>query len=326
MDLIVDMRFGSHLYGTATPLSDLDYKAVYLPEARDILLQRVRGTVSLSREKAVGEKNLPGDVDHEIYSLQRYLELLAEGQTVALDMLFAPDSVMSRPPAPLWREIQANTSRLVTRRASAFVRYCRQQADKYGIKGSRIAAARRALAVLPAAETRHGATAKLVDAEAEVTAFARGADHAALCDAASPGDRPLRYLEVCGKRMPFTGSIKNARQIMQRLVEEYGQRALQAERNEGIDWKALSHAVRVGRQALELFETGRIGFPLPYAGEILSIKRGERSYQAVSETIEGLLVSVEAAAATSPLPEEPDQRFIDDLVAQAYRGKILAAA
>ena len=58
----------------------------------------------------------------------------------------------------------------------------------------------------------------------------------------------------------------------------------------------------------------------------MSIKRSERSYQAVSETIEGLLVSVEAAAATSPLPEEPDQRFIDDLVAQAYRGKILAAA
>lgn len=53
--------------------------------------------------------------------------------------------------------------------------------------------------------------------------------------------------------MPFTGSIKSAREIAQRLVNEYGQRALQAERNEGIDWKALSHAVRVGREALELF-------------------------------------------------------------------------
>jgi predicted nucleotidyltransferase len=44
MRLIVEMRFGSHLYGTATPLSDLDYKGVYLPDGRDILLQRVRGT------------------------------------------------------------------------------------------------------------------------------------------------------------------------------------------------------------------------------------------------------------------------------------------
>src|ERR1700722_12706023 len=100
MDLIVEMRFGSHLYGTATPQSDLDLKGVYLPEARDILLQRVRGTVDLSREKEPGEKNAPGDVDREIHSLQRYLELLAEGQTIALDMLFPPAWAVVCPPFP----------------------------------------------------------------------------------------------------------------------------------------------------------------------------------------------------------------------------------
>src|ERR1700683_2655735 len=99
MDLIVMMRFGSHLYGTATPESDLDLKGVYLPEARDILLQRVKATVTSNRVKAAGEKNEAGDVDSEFYSLQRYLDLLAEGQTVALDMLFAPDSVMTVPPS-----------------------------------------------------------------------------------------------------------------------------------------------------------------------------------------------------------------------------------
>jgi ethanolamine utilization microcompartment shell protein EutL len=240
-------------------------------------------------------------------------------------MLFAPDWAMPRSPSPLWREIQANTPRLLTRRASAFVLYCRQQANKYGIKGSRAAVARQALAILIAAETTYGAAAKLAEAAAEVSAFAAVADHTALLDVPLPGDQLVRHLEVCGKRMPFTSSIKNAREIVQRLVEEYGQRALQAARNEGIDWKALSHAVRVGREALELFETGRISFPLPYAAEILSIKRGERPYEAVAETIEGLLVSVEAAAATSSLPEQPDQDFIDDLVARAYRGKILEA-
>ena len=158
MDLIVEMRFGSHLYGTATPLSDLDYKAVYLPDARDILLQRVRGMVSLSREKAAGEKNLPGDVDREILSLQRYLELLAEGQTVALDMLFAPDAVMARPPSPLVRQIPANGPRL-RRAARRLARYCRQQANKYGIKGSRVAGTA-ALTVLTTAETIMGGSSR----------------------------------------------------------------------------------------------------------------------------------------------------------------------
>jgi hypothetical protein len=326
MDLIVEMRFGSHLYGTATPESDLDYKAVYLPDARDILLQHVRSTVSLSREKAEGEKNVPGDVDREVHSLQRFLELLAEGQTMALDMLFAPDSAMTGPPAPLWREIQGNAPRLVTRRASAFLRYCRQQANKYGIKGSRVAVSRQTLAVLAAAEVEHGSTAKLAAAEAEVTAFADTSEHTALLDMPMPSGQLVRHLEVCGKKMPFTSSIKSAREMAQRLVDEYGQRALQAERNQGIDWKALSHAVRVGREALELFETGRIIFPLPYAAEILSIKRGELKYEAIAETIDQLLVDVEAAAQASSLREEPDQEFIDDLVARAYRGKVLGAA
>ena len=148
MDLIVKMRLGSHLYGTATPESDLDLKGVYLPEALDILLQRVKTTVTSNRVKAAGEKNEAGDVDTEFYSLQRYLDLLAEGQTVALDMLFAPDSVMTIPPSLWWREIQASGHQLISKRATSFVQYCRQQANKYGIKGSRVAAARKVLAVL----------------------------------------------------------------------------------------------------------------------------------------------------------------------------------
>ena len=91
---IVQMKIGSHLYGTATPESDIDIKAVYIPSARDILLQRVSPVVSESRIKARGEKNTPADTDCESFSLQRYLELLAEGQTVALDMLFSPDWAM----------------------------------------------------------------------------------------------------------------------------------------------------------------------------------------------------------------------------------------
>src|ERR1700720_4143670 len=113
MELIVKMRFGSHLYGTDTPQSDLDLKGVYLPEACDILLQRVKATVTSNRVRALEEKNFAGDIDSEIYSLQRYLDLLAEGQTVALDMLFAPDALMTISPSPLWREIQANSYRLV---------------------------------------------------------------------------------------------------------------------------------------------------------------------------------------------------------------------
>jgi len=322
MDLIVEMRFGSHLYGTATPQSDLDYKAVYIPAAQDILLQRVQDTLTFSSNKAPGEKNAPGDVDREAYSLQRFLTLLAEGQTVALDMLFAPDWAMTSAPTPLWRTIQSNAPRLITRRASGFMRYCRHQADKFGLKGARVAVARRFLSLLGEAEAKYGTVAKLAVAAVEIDRAIDQSAHAALVDLPLPNGGFIRHLEVCGKKLAFTSSIKSARETVERLVNEYGERALQAELNEGIDWKALSHAVRVGREAIELFETGTIRFPLACAAELLAIKNGEQEYRVVSETIDRVLLQAEAAAAASDLRDAPDQDFIDQLVTDAYRAKI----
>lgn len=324
MDLVVEMRFGSHLYGTETPASDVDLKGVYVPAARDILLQRIAPSITESPAKDAGERNRPGDVDREYYSLHRYLSLLAAGQTVAIDMLFAPDTVMTAPPASVWRDIQASAGWFVSRRASAFVRYCRQQANKYGIKGSRVAAARGALALLGNGEARHGAAAKLAVLGAELESFVVATEHVALVDAVMPGDRVVRQLEVCGRKVPFTASIKTARDMVQRLVAEYGERAMQAEQHEGVDWKALSHAVRVGREAVELFTSGRIVFPLPYAEHLVSIKRGAVPYAAVADEIERLLDAVESAAATSQLPEVPDEAAMEELVVRVYRAKVLS--
>ena len=139
MDMIVKIKFGSHLYGTNTPTSDLDYKSVYVPEGDDILLQRVQHSIRFGgRTKQEGERNTADDVDNECYSLQYYLQLLSEGQTGAIDMLFAPEPELS---SPVWRYIQQNKARLLTKKSAAFVGYCRTQANKYGIKGSRVAAA-----------------------------------------------------------------------------------------------------------------------------------------------------------------------------------------
>ena len=322
MRQIVRIKFGSHLYGTDTPSSDIDYKAVHIPDARDILLQRAKGSLSQKRQKAEGEKNLAGEIDEESYSLQRYLNLLSEGQTVALDVLFAPESSMTEPPSNIWREVVSNRHRILTKRASAFVGYCRQQANKYGIKGSRVAASRAALGFLDQAMAAHGTTARLGSIADEVEALARVTEHSRILDIPNASGTVIRYWDVCGRKLQYTASIKMARDTMKKLVDEYGHRALAAERQEGVDWKALSHAVRVGRQALEFLETGRITFPLPYAEHILAIKTGAIPYQPVGEEIERLLEQVEEAAGKSLLPDSPDMDWIDDFVCRVYREEI----
>lgn len=328
MRTIVRIKFGSHLYGTATPASDVDFKSVFVPNARDILLQRVRGSISSQRPKAEGEKNVAGEIDEEAYSIQRYLGLLAEGQTVALDVLFAPRWSMTTEPSEEWREIERNRHRLITRKSAAFVGYCRQQANKYGIKGSRIAAARLALELLSAELDSRGTTAKLGEIEPRVSALTITHEHMALLDIEGATDvngvkRAVRHWEVCNRKMPFTQTIKSAGEVMRRIVEEYGHRARQAESNAGVDWKALSHAVRVARQAIELLNTGSVVFPRPDAAHLLAIKTGSLSYQRVAEEIDDLLPAVEQAAAVSTLPESADAEWIDDFVSATYRSAII---
>lgn len=326
MIALVEIKFGSHLYGTSTPASDVDYKSVFVPDADAILLQRIRATITDKRPKQPFEKNVAGEIDREAYALHRYLQLLAEGQTVALDMLFAPRWAMAADPDPVWVEIWENRTRLLSRRAASFIGYCRTQANKYGIKGSRVHAVREIVGWFDEAIAVHGHLARLERAADTLPTFIidRKLEHTAVIPIEHPSrpGQPIMHLECCARKAPFTTSLKDTRAIYARLLDEYGARALQAERNENVDWKALSHAVRVGMEALELLATGHITFPLPDAAHVLRIKKGERPYAEVAEEIEGLLERVEAAERVSSLPEAPDHETIDAIVRSAYRRSV----
>jgi hypothetical protein len=331
MTEIVRMLFGSHLYGTETAESDQDFKAVFMPSGVDLLMQRAPLGRHQHREKGHGERNTRDDVDDDAYSLQAFMRLLSEGQTGALDMLFAPDwAVIGERTArgtprvtPTWREIRENRGRLLCRKSEAFIGYCRQQANKYGIKGSRVAAARAARDLLDWAHGARGPRGKLGEIEDRIDELVAATEHMQAVDIEGPTDlsgnrRAVRHWEVCNRKMPYTQTIKEARELMHRLVTEYGRRALSAETNEGVDWKALSHAVRVGHESVELLSTGEITFPRPERAHLLRIKTGMVEYRPVAEEIEDLLVRVEAAAAGSALPAEIDRGWAEALVQREH--------
>jgi len=320
MKTVMKCIFGSRMYGTSTPESDTDYKSVFIPSGRDILLQRAKGAISTQRPKGDGEKNNADDVDEERFSLQRYLQLVGEGQTNALDMLFAPPWAIVGEPSPLWHEIVVNKDKLTTRRAAAFVGYARAQASRYSARGTRIATARAARDLLHAALS---STEKVSTLDPDIRELMAKHEHMSLIEDVTPHGQKVLMWSVCDRKMHYTMSIKNAHDVMKKVVDEYGRRALMAETQKGADWKALSHAVRVGEEALELLQTGRITFPLPNAAHILDIKQGRLPYEAVTEEIEELLVKVVMAAEASTLPDKPDYEWIDDFVAAAYREEVV---
>lgn len=305
----VTILFGSHLYGTNTPDSDLDYKGIYFPSPKEILLGSAVPTIT--RNTKVGDgKNGKNDVDIELWTINQFVKLVTQGQTVAMDFIFAPPEFiveeLSETSREDWTEFQkTHRPKMLSRRPHAFIGYCKQQANKYGIKGSRIATVR---AVLNELEQYHPEYL-LEDTDYEGLLDLEGV---ALV---TPEKSEIPCLEVCGKLLHMKTRLKFLVPPLQKFLEEYGKRALLAEKNEGVDWKALSHAVRVGEQAIELLTTHNITFPRPNAKHLLDIKLGKLPYQAVAEEIDNLLVMVKEAEAKSTLPENPDIEFLKSFVA-----------
>lgn len=314
---IVYMKFGSHLYGTNTPESDTDYKGVFIPSPRDVLLGRIPKTIHTSTGNP-SLKNTPKDVDVEWFSLHQFLKLACEGQTVAIDMLHAPLSWADHY-TDEWHQLHVRRHGFHTKNLKAFVGYARRQAAKYGIKGSRLAAVREVIAVLE----KEDPSAKLWSVLHKVPMNEYCYPESTL-DLVKHigvlGQLPCtgrHFYTVCGRKLEITISITTALEPLRKFEENYGARAEQAARNEGIDWKAVSHAIRAAIELRSLFMTGEIVFPLMAADYLLKIKRGELDYlTVVGPRLEALMEELEDLAKNSKLPQKVDRRYWDDWLIQ----------
>jgi len=260
-----------------------------------------------------------------LYSPEKFLRSVAKGQSFALEMLFAPESSFLEQLDPLWDEIKNLSMQLLTKKAASFVAYCKQQAYKYGKKGSKLAASRAVLEVLVSAEEQYGTTSPLTKIGDKLKPIVSIHENLELSMFKQPNGNEECYLEVCGKKIAFHASIKNARQIVQNVIHQYGDRAKKAEQNSGADWKALSHAVRIGHQALEFLTDHCLTFPRPERERLLAIKLGKIPYGDVLQEIERLVNKVEAFALKSTLPETCDPHIIDSFIEKIHLQQIQKA-
>lgn len=318
---IVRIQHGSHLYGTSTPASDQDFKSVHLPSGRAILMQEAKRVIDRKVKLSDTVKNQAGDIDDQSFDLQKFLSMVTSGDTVGTEILFAPDSAIVEMSGE-WSLIQQYRPHLINRKCEGFVGYCQRQAAKYGIKGSRMAACEDIVSLLSYGAANYGAGAKLAEMGAELNAFCRDHEFSAMVPIKQQSGEDLYHLEVVDRKIPVTNTIKNAMDIYAKVYENYGSRARAAKDNEGIDWKAISHAVRVAGQAKELLETGHITFPRPDADLLLTIKQGRLPYSEVAPLLEGMVEDVNTASAASTLPEASSPHVTDGILLPMYAAQV----
>lgn len=316
---LVRVKHGSNLYGTSTTTSDLDFKGVHLPSGEAIVLQRAENVINSGiTSKAEGTlKNDADAIDSDSYSVQKFYEMLMKGDTVATEILFAPRFAIVEQ-HPLWGLVQATGKALLNRQCKGFVGYCVRQAAKYGIKGSRMNAVRGVLDFIATHKLGLTSTAKMSSIEAKLHEWSEGREHVMWENIPNPNGSDNWHLNVCDRKISMNVHISEAERIWGAVWDNYGERARQAMANEGIDWKAVSHAVRVAQQAIELLQTGHITFPRPSAANLLAIKQGQIPYAEVSERLELLVEMVNRESIASHLPEKSDHKLADRSVRDLY--------
>lgn len=284
--LVYLSHFGSVLYGTNSEKSDCDLKGVFVPSVASL----VKGTASHHYRFSSGandSKNNAEDVDVELWSLQKWLNMLAAGDTGALDLLF---SVYAKHVKPLVNEnflgeFYSKPSTLFdVTNSKSYVGYAYGQAKKYGLKGSRMGLLKDVREYLK--ERLVGVDKEHVRAGEYFEELVKKFGHESYCfmkESKNPNEPKMLFLLGKG----FCPAIKMA-EMVQRLETEfnkYGQRVKEAANNENVDWKALSHALRCLLQVEEVLDTGFVQYPLKDAELLKAVKFAKYSWAEVEQML-----------------------------------------
>lgn len=303
---------GSNLFGTAVATSDIDYKGVHIPTARDILLQRAN-TVEDASTGTKDQANKPGDVDSTSFPLQRYLILLSKMETNAVEMLFAPSLLWETKYGDnIWSMLYSHRHRVLNANKKAFTAFGASQANRYAVRGQRLETLTRICDFLADCNPK----LKLSDY------FLKG-----IYDLPgvilSTGTDGIEQMTVFGRTVPVTIPVGEALKVYQKPIKDAGKRSLDAMDSGGADWKGLYHAHRIIDEGIELFSTGGLTFPCKNANEYLTIRSGRLPLEQVLDTFEAKLAALEILEPTKLLRADPDMEWIESFVTTVYAGEVV---
>lgn len=349
METLFKTPFGSRLYGTFTETSDHDWKVIHLPDVRKLLIgDKVLKNVFYSTSSKEF-KNNADDTDTEYIALQTLARDVVAGQAYAIEVAFAmvnADNIEGTEflGRDLWTYNASTDTRLarndavrafikellakfLTSQMNGMVGYAYHQAKLYSAKGDRLNFLRELHQVMLDAIGR---------GEGSTTIHNLATEHS---DNGYDFVRPLYALmkqypdwfefsaihidetknkyysfKVLKKTYLGTSKISHVSNLIEKAIGAYGSRANKAAENEGNDWKALSHAVRVTYQAIELLETGALRLPLqPHICDILKrIKAGEVDFEKVSNLLNAnvdLIDGLKATTCLQPFTEQLREEF-----------------
>ncbi|RKZ40901.1 MAG: hypothetical protein DRQ49_06935 [Gammaproteobacteria bacterium] len=284
---ILEIAVGSHLYGTNTPTSDLDYSGVFLPIKEFVFgFQRVEEVNLSVIDKNSSGRNTKNAIDRKLYEFKKFVKLAMENNPNIIEQMFVNESnivyINETGRALLHERHQFPHKGLVKK----FKGYAFSQKHKMVIRTDKYHELSNAFDYLKNYERQKELLIELKEKRLPFMKF----NH----DYCVVGDLNLQKGIY----------VKKAVSMIQERLSKVGHRKDLITKH-GYDTKFASHLIRLLLEGKELISTGEIIFPLAYKSTILEIKQGLWTIKAVLDYADQLEAEIDIATEKSDLPSKP---------------------
>ena len=307
---------GSHLYGTSTPQSDMDYEGIFIEPPEYVIGSKSCDEVDFSTKSASkhSARNTPKDVDLKLYSLKNFFYLAQKNNPNKLEFFFAPERNIVYKNEQYWNQIVEAKDMFVSLKIKhSFTGYAVSQKKKLIVKKQRLDELREFKGILfnGMAACPNLFTPKLGDilCRTDLTNFKFITPTVTL--------EGTPAIVVNEKEYNYG---MNAQDILARItftIDQYGSRTRSLDEG-GYDYKFASHMFRIYYEGLKLLKEGRMEFPLEENKFLLSVKQGEYDLDYLLKRADEFEPLFEIAYQESKLRHSPDQDGISKLQTKMY--------
>lgn len=317
MQKLYTTPYGSRLYGTNDENSDYDWKTIIMPDLADLLVgvPIKNQFFSTANEKV---KNTSEDTDTELVPIQVFCKDFFAGQTYAIEIAFGALQRINIEGVEVHDErflsiVTTLTKYFLTANINAMVGYAYHQSQLYSAKGDRLDKLHTFRDYLVSSgndlglvlDDKLGKILDVVDVEKHPNLFDK---LLSVTKSPNPDGSFQRCFNILEKLYPEGISIAEAIRRVDLTINKYGARANAAMVNEGKDWKAISHAVRITEEALSILNDHYLTMPLEQEKVDLfkSIKYGTIEWNTVQAMLISNIDEIEAAQLRCKLPIATD--------------------
>jgi predicted nucleotidyltransferase len=336
-------QYGSHLYGLNGPNSDLDFRGVFIPRVDDLILHKDKDEINDEIEIKVyaGEQTDYSNeeidafpvyekkkVDVKIFSLQKFIQLCSKADTNALDLLFSVAADIEKyremqtidgEHKAVMRYIYENRDKLInTGDLYHLIKYAHSQEKKYGEKYERY---KKICEVIEKAKLVMATDFGELTVENLLSFLEMDGKYLKLTEHDNKG-KLEKYLWVAGTEQQYNLNLKELITRLEHQIEtNYSDRTKKAFGEFGIDWKAMSHALRISYEGLELVKHGTITFPILQRQYLYDIKSGIVPYEEVSHEISRALDELTRLVDKDELGWRYDEDFWNEFILQEVKSE-----